>query len=261
MCLGDGVAGHLQRHRSHGLSDELSTARSERGPVASGRGRRCTCIGRAHPPSSVRRGPDSERIRAFFISDSTGLRIGTGQRSMDRTAGGIRPRRTLFNNLPRDDLGTGRWFVLHLCGCSSAGRARPRHGRGHEFETRHPLHFGCVQALRGGTSWCRRRGMCAALVATCSETPRPTGRSRPGTAEVDFCRVRLVGRGHRNFNPGTRVRLPHAMPGTRSPRGAHASRAEIGRNDWAAPEPVTGWISVERCRFKTCQRRHATTLR
>jgi len=26
-----------------------------------------------------------------------------------------------------------------------------------------------------------------------------------------------------------------------SPRRAHASRAQIGRNDWAAPEPVTGW--------------------
>jgi hypothetical protein len=25
-----------------------------------------------------------------------------------------------------------------------------------------------------------------------------------------------------------------------SPRRAHASRVEIGRNDWAAPEPVTG---------------------
>ena len=85
-CLGDGVAGHLRRRRSRGPSDELSTARSERGLVASGRGRRRTCIGRAHPPSSVRRGPDSERIRAFFISDSTGLCIGAGQRSMDRPA-------------------------------------------------------------------------------------------------------------------------------------------------------------------------------
>ena len=33
-----------------------------------------------------------------------------------------------------------------LCGCSSVGRARPRQGRGHEFETRHPLHVGCVRA-------------------------------------------------------------------------------------------------------------------
>lgn len=28
----------------------------------------------------------------------------------------------------------------------------------------------------------------------------------------------------------------------RNPRRAHASGVEIGRNDWAAPEPVTGWI-------------------
>ena len=72
-----------------------------------------------------------------------------------------RRRWPLFNNLPQVDLGTGRWFVLHLCGCSSAGRARPRHGRGHEFETRHPLHFGCVLSLRCRVTWCWRRGMCA----------------------------------------------------------------------------------------------------
>ena len=47
-------------------------------------------------------------------------------RSMDRHH---RQRWMLFNKLPRDDLGTGRWFVLHPCGCSSAGRARPRHAR------------------------------------------------------------------------------------------------------------------------------------
>ena len=89
--------------------------------------------------------------------------------------------------------------------------------------------------------WCWRRGMCAAPGrATCSETPRSTGRSRLGTAEVDShalvaqqaeqppcnrqaarsirrrghqtCRVRLAGLGHRAFNPGTRVRIPHATP-------------------------------------------------
>ena len=48
-----------------------------------------------------------------------------------------------------------------FCGCSSVGRARPRHGRGHEFETRHPLHFGCVLSLRGRVTWCWRCGMCA----------------------------------------------------------------------------------------------------
>ena len=178
-----------------------------------------------------------------------------------------RQRWMLFNKLPQDDLGTGRWFALHLCGCSSASRARPRHGRGHEFETRHPLqgcackrspfarhepvrrdglvsertHFGCVHALRGHATWCWWSGMCAVLgQTTCSETPHPTGCSRLGTAEVDShalvaqqaeqppckrqaarsnrrrghqtCRVRLDGRGHRAFNPGTRVRIPHATP-------------------------------------------------
>ena len=126
-----------------------------------------------------------------------------------------RRRWMLLKKLPQDDLGTGRRFVLHLCGCSSVGRARPRHGRGHEFETRHPLHFGCVHALRGHATWCWWSGMCAALdQAPCSETPHPTGCSRLGTAEVDFQfrRVRLGGRGHRAFIPGTRVRIPHATP-------------------------------------------------
>lgn len=34
----------------------------------------------------------------------------------------------------------------------------------------------------------------------------------------------------------------HSRSGSsRSPCRAHASGVEIGRNDWAAPEPVTGW--------------------
>lgn len=35
-------------------------------------------------------------------------------------------------------------------------------GPGHEFETRHPLHFGCVLSLRCRATWCWRCGMCAA---------------------------------------------------------------------------------------------------
>ena len=129
-----------------------------------------------------------------------------------------------------------------FCGCSSAGRARPRHGRGHEFETRLPLHFGCVLSLRCRVTWCWRCGMCATLgQVTCSETPHPTGCSRLGTAEVDSfalvaqqaeqppckrqaarsnrrrghhqsSRVRLDGRGHHSFKVDTRVRIPHATP-------------------------------------------------
>ena len=177
----------MRRRLASGLSDELPSwpilwrlaAWSERGPNASGRGQRVD----AHPPSSARRGPDSERNRAFSISD-----FNRPARWRRPAIDGSHHRRrwTLFNNLLRDDLGTGRWFGSQFCGCSSVGRARPRHGRGHEFETRHPLHFGCVLSLRGRVTWCWRCGMCATLgQVTCSETPHSTGCSRLGTAEVD----------------------------------------------------------------------------
>ena len=138
------------------------------------------------------------------------------------------------------------------CGCSSAGRARPRLWPGRGFETCHSLHFGCVLALRGRATWCWRCGMCVATdQAPCSETPRPTGRSRSGTAEVDLCRVRLDGRGHHpsasrllrraRWGRGFKSRTRSQSTGT-----PWSSRfgVEIGRNDWAAPEPVTGCISV-----------------
>lgn len=177
----------------------------------------------------------------------------------------------LFNNLPQDETSVlADGLSCTFCGCSSAGRARPRHGRGHEFETRHPLHFGCVLSLRCRVTWCWRCGMCATLgQATCSETPHPTGCSRLGTAEVDSfalvaqqaeqppCKRQAARsnrrRGHQNkscssswlrtpgFHSGYAGSNPARDTRTRNPRGAHASRVEIGRNDWAAPEPVTGW--------------------
>jgi hypothetical protein len=158
---------------------------------------------------------------------------------MDRTTDA---RWMLFNKLPRDDHGTGRWFVSHLCGCSSAGRARPRHGRGHEFESRHPLHFGCVLALRrrGSMMLAVRdvRGPCPGHVQrdTTSDGTLALGHSRSGFTHAlvaqqaeqppckrqaarsirrrghHTCRVRLAGLRHRAFNPGTRVRIPHATP-------------------------------------------------
>lgn len=153
-----------------------------------------------------------------------------------------------------------------FCGCSSAGRARPRHGRGHEFETRHPLHFGCVHSLRatrhgvGGPGcvrslarpraarhhirrdarvWAQPKWI-HALVAQQAEQPpckRQAARSNRRRGHHQPCRVRLDGRGHRAFNPGTRVRIPYAMP--EQPGAPSSSRfgAEIGRNDRAAPEP------------------------
>jgi hypothetical protein len=106
--------------------------------------------------SRLERGPDSERIRAFVIpgaaqASSTQPRL-AGQAgrsgpeaSSDRDTCRVGCR-SLFNKLQRGDAGTGRQVVLATCGCSSVGRARPRQGRGHEFETRHPLHVGCVRA-------------------------------------------------------------------------------------------------------------------
>ena len=78
---------------------------------------------------------------------------------MDRTTGNGGRSLTTCAGRPR------YWpnVVSQPCGCSSVGRARPCHGRGHEFETRHPLHFGCVLALRGRVTWCWRCGMCATL--------------------------------------------------------------------------------------------------
>ena len=99
---------------------------------------------------------------------------------------------------------------------------------------------------RDARVWAQPKWISIALVAQQAEQPpckRQAARSNRRRGRHQTSRVRLDGRGHRAFNPGTRVRIPHATPANRSPRGAHASRAEIGRNDWAAPEPVTGWIA------------------
>lgn len=130
-----------------------------------------------------------------------------------------RRRCVLFNKLPQDDPGTGRRSVLHSCGCSSVGRARPRHA-----------------TWRSGP---RVRDSSSAPLRVCPCTPRPRDRVLvvrdvrgpwPGPVQRDttsdgmlafghsrsglsVCRVRLDGRGHRAFIPGTRVRIPHATPG------------------------------------------------
>ena len=96
---------------------------------------------------------------------------------------------------------------------------------------------------RDARVWAQPKWISIALVAQQAEQPpckRQAARSNRRRGHQTR-RVRLAGRGHRAFIPGTRVRIPHATPVNRSPRRAHASRAEIGRNDWAAPEPVTGW--------------------
>lgn len=129
------------------------------------------------------------------------------------------------------------------CGCSSAGRARRFQRRGHEFETRHPLHFGCVHALRCRVTWCWRYGMCATLgQVTCSETPHPTGCSRLGTAEVESMSRSSSWRRTPGVQSGDAGSEPHAMPEQPGTPTSSRSGVEIGRNDWAAPEPVTGWM-------------------
>jgi hypothetical protein len=56
---------------------------------------------------------------------------------------------------------------------------------------------------------------------------------------LNACPVRLVVKDTGLSTRRSRVRLPYGTP-DRSPRRTCASRAEIGRNDRAAPEPVTG---------------------
>jgi hypothetical protein len=139
-----------------------------RGLDASGQGRR---IRRAPFHSITRRGPDSERIRAFLFSPSRLAADSpsrpTGMHRLRVGAGG-----SLFNKLPRTRLHNWVQCEFAPSGYSSAGRARPRHGRGPGFDARYPLqasHCGCVPAQRSGmrSSTCRdgrnvrRRDACA----------------------------------------------------------------------------------------------------
>ena len=100
---------------------------------------------------------------------------------------------------------------------------------------------------RDARVWAQPKWISIALVAQQAEQPpckRQAARSNRRRGHHPPCRVRLDGRGHRAFNPGTRVRIPHAMPGQPGAPSSSRFGLEIGRNDWAAPEPVTGWISV-----------------
>ena len=79
-----------------------------------------------------------------------------------------RQRQMLFNKLLQDDLDTGRRPSCKSCGYSSVGRARPRHGRGHEFETRYPLHFGCVFSLRTARHGVGGAGCASPMARSCA---------------------------------------------------------------------------------------------
>ena len=136
----------------------------------------------------------------------------------------------------------------NFCGCSSVGRARPRHeswvigatssrlvirstsGVSMHFEaTRHGVGGPeCARPLarsraarhhirRDARVWAQPKWI-PALVAQQAEQPpckRQAARSIRRRGH-QICRVRLDGRGHHSFKVGTWVRIPHATPQTRT---------------------------------------------
>ena len=128
-------------------------------------------------------------------------------------------------------------------------------GRGHEFETRHPLHFGCVHALRGhavmvlvardvrdprpepraarhhirrdARVWAQPKWIHAFVAQQAEQPPckRQAARSNRRRRHHQPCRVRLAGPGHRDFSPVTRVRSTRAARWTRRRRGPKAEGA------------------------------------
>lgn len=151
--------------------------------------------------------------------------------------------RSSLTTCRRTCAGTGR-----RASCTKRGRRAPR-SRGPPTAS-----LRLCPCTPQSATWCGRLGMCMAGLdpwtqvdaqPLCSETPTPDealacGHSRSGIRLIQPCRVRLVAQ-----DPGFSTRLRGFESRTRcqnrSLRGAHASQAEIGRNDWAAPEPVTGW--------------------
>ena len=58
-----------------------------------------------------------------------------------------------------------------------------------------------------------------------------------------MCAAQRLSHVQRDTTSDGMLAFGHSRSGSsRSPCRAHASGVEIGRNDWAAPEPVTGWI-------------------
>jgi hypothetical protein len=129
------------------------------------------------------------------------------------------------------------------------------------------FHFGCAPALRRRIdAWRTRRGMCAAgNPPSCSETPPPTGglawgHSRSG--RLESCSSSGEDAGFSTLQRGfvqrsaldaaslraVRPRRSRAIPahGAIEPKSLERSRlaTQTGRNDWAAPEPVTGTFLV-----------------
>lgn len=137
-----------------------------------------------------------------------------------------------------------------------------------------PRHFGCALALHSAQPRERRAGCAWTSVLPCAARAPASGpmRSRLDTAEVAVITmtwtVRLQVRSA-GFHPAQMGSIPiRSATHNRSHRRACASVTEIGRNDWAAPEPVTGTFcfhllsSMEqsaglrsrRCTFESCRR-------
>ena len=105
-----------------------------------------------------------------------------------------------------------------------SARARPSHGRSPGFDPRLPLHvswrvcFGTT--VMHAPHEVQGRSGCA-----------PRGRPRRAASQRFGGQPALALEHNRD-------EISHGS--NPSPRRAHASRVETGRNDWAAPEPVTG---------------------
>jgi hypothetical protein len=157
---------------------------------------------------------------------------------MDRTTGGWW---VFFNNSEQGDLGTGRGCVLQFAGVAQMAERdlamveatssnlviRSTSGVSmHSASARNGVSgTGCARpqaGSRAATHLFRKDARArahpkwkfTALVAQQAEQPpckRQAARSIRRRGH-QMCRVRLGGPGRRTFNPGTRVRIPHATP-------------------------------------------------
>lgn len=104
------------RIRARELRDEAVHAWLSRSPQASGTARRVS----ASCPLLTREARIPDGSGPFCLSFAL-----WGKRPSRRDAAGAA---TFLNKMPRGSTGTGRARASHSCGCSSVGRARPRHG-------------------------------------------------------------------------------------------------------------------------------------
>lgn len=188
--------------------------------VATGRGRR---VG-AHPPSRIHveaRIPQGSGPFCFSHA-SRGLhnRWPVGRPGTQRHAG------LLFNKLPRGLLLTESGASLHSSGCSSVEE------RDHATVEAPGSIPGIRSTRHLMAGVLRHHGHAAPHEVQGRPECAPRGRPRRAASQ------RFGGDPPSRWST-TAMRFQWTYRSA-SPRRAHASRVEIGRNDWAAPEPVTG---------------------